>query len=42
MNPMIYVVLVLAVAILAAFALVWKKDRDRTVEQAGDDERLDP
>ena len=42
MNPMLVIVLVLAVVLLAGFFTVWKKDRDRTQEQAGDDGRLDP
>ena len=40
--PVLVLVLVLAVVLLLVFGLVWKKDRDRTQEQAGDDERLDP
>jgi hypothetical protein len=39
---MFYVVIFLALVILAAFAGVWFKDRRRTHEQAGDGERLDP
>lgn len=42
MNPMIIIVLILAVAILLGFGAVWWKDRDRTHEQAEDGHRLLP
>ncbi len=42
MNPMLIIVLIVAVAILAGFATVWLKDRNRSHEQAADGDRLDP
>ncbi len=42
MNPMLIIVLVLAVVILLGFGTVWFKDRNRTHEQAEDGGRLDP
>lgn len=42
MNPMIVIVIVLAVLMVVGFGGVWLKDRNRTQEQAVDAERLDP
>ena len=39
---MLIVILVIAILILSGFGFVWWKDRNRTQEQAGDAERLDP
>ena len=38
---MTVVVIVLAVALIALFSVVWLKDRDRSVEEAHDAERLE-
>ena len=35
------VVIVLAVVLVALFSVVWLKDRDRSVEEAHDTDRLD-
>ena len=42
MEAMLFVVIGLAVVLLLVFGAVWFKDRNRTLEQADDGERLDP
>jgi Tfp pilus assembly protein PilO len=42
MDPMLIIVLVIALVLIAGFFTVWKKDRDRTQEQTHDGGRLDP